>query len=65
MVLSTILSYILVGCVETSALLQVEFKNNSRQTSAVDPYPADHDFFRFKFVLLVDQIDDIGHIMCI
>ena len=29
-----------------------------------NPYPADHDYCRFKSVLLVDEITVIGNEMC-
>ena len=29
-----------------------------------NPYPADHDYCRFQFVLFVDQITGIGNKMC-
>ena len=30
-----------------------------------NPYPADHDYCRFQYVLLVDQITIIGNEMCV
>ena len=31
----------------------------------VNPYPAYHDYCRFQFVLLVEQITVIGNEMCV
>ena len=32
---------------------------------SVNPYPADHDYFRFYSALLVDQITVIGNEFCV
>ena len=31
----------------------------------VNPYPADDDYCRLQFVLVVDQITDFGNKMCV
>ena len=53
------------NCDSNSRLVVDEDDNGKFRLQKVNHYPADHDYCRFWYVLLVDQITVIGYEMCV